>query len=154
MFVMRASRWLAALRHYRPDIAQATEAAWAGRKSDGTFVRPDKAVFAANMWISAFSAASVEKLAKYSAMPFLAGTQPAALNRAELSEMYSGLLVESGALKEWKLLTAQEYLGSGGAALKLEDTDVVLVVRAASERFAIVLRRAAGGDYRATVLIR
>lgn len=46
MFVMRASRWLAALRHYRPDIAQATEAAWAGRKSDGTFVRPDKAVFA------------------------------------------------------------------------------------------------------------
>ena len=29
MFVMRASRWLAALRHYRPDIAQATEAAWA-----------------------------------------------------------------------------------------------------------------------------
>lgn len=119
-----------------------------------TTVRDDKAVFAANMWISAFSAASVDKLAKYSAMPFLAGTQPAALNRAELSEMYSGLLVESGALKEWKLLTAQEYLGSGGAALKLEDSDVVLVVRAASERFAIVLRRAAGGDYRATVLIR
>lgn len=119
-----------------------------------TTVRDDKAVFAANMWISAFSAASVEKLAKYSAMPFLAGAQPAALNRAELSEMYSGLLVESGALKEWKLLTAQEYLGSGGAALKLEDTDVVLVVRATSERFAIVLRRAAGGDYRATVLIR
>ncbi len=119
-----------------------------------TTVRDDKAVFAANMWISAFSAASVDKLAKYSAMPFLAGTQPAALNRAELSEMYSGLLVESGALKEWKLLTAQEYQGSGGAALKLEDSDVVLVVRAASERFAIVLRRAAGGDYRATVLIR
>lgn len=46
MFVMRASRWLAALRHYRPDIAQATEAAWAARKSDGTFVRPDKAAFA------------------------------------------------------------------------------------------------------------
>lgn len=119
-----------------------------------TTVRDDKAVFAANMWISAFSAASVDKLARYSAMPFLAGTQPAALNRAELSEMYSGLLVESGALKEWKLLTAQEYLGSGGAALKLDDSDVVLVVRAASERFAIVLRRAAGGDYRATVLIR
>lgn len=125
-----------------------------GASGPKTTVRDDKAVFAANMWISAFSAASVDKLARYSAMPFLAGTQPAALNRAELAEMYSGLLVESGALKEWQLLTAGEYLARGGAALTLDDTDVVLVVRAASERFAIVLRRAAGGDYRATVLIR
>jgi mannose-1-phosphate guanylyltransferase/mannose-6-phosphate isomerase len=47
MFVMRASRWLAALRQYRPDIAEATQAAWDGRKSDGTFVRPEKAAFSA-----------------------------------------------------------------------------------------------------------
>jgi len=47
LFVMRASRWLAALQHFRPDIAEATRAAWAGRQSDGTFVRPDKARFAA-----------------------------------------------------------------------------------------------------------
>jgi hypothetical protein len=31
---------------------------------------------------------------------------------------------------------------------------VVLVVRTSKERFAIVLRRAGGGDYRAAVLIR
>eukprot|EP01136_Pigoraptor_vietnamica_P040119 Opistho-1_new@931 len=47
MFVLRASVWLAAMAHFRPDIAQATEAAWAGRSTDASFVRPDKAAFAA-----------------------------------------------------------------------------------------------------------
>ena len=47
MFVMRASRWLAALSHFRPDIAQATEAAFKGSATDNFFVRPDKAAFSA-----------------------------------------------------------------------------------------------------------
>ena len=47
MFVLRASVWLAALGHFRPDIAQASEAAWAQRSTDASFVRPDKAAFAA-----------------------------------------------------------------------------------------------------------
>jgi len=47
MFVMRASRWLAALAHFRPDIAQATEAAFQARSTDAAFVRPDKAAFGA-----------------------------------------------------------------------------------------------------------
>ena len=47
MFVMRASRWLAALAHFRPDIAQATQAAFAVRTTDDKFVRPGKAEFAA-----------------------------------------------------------------------------------------------------------
>ena len=47
LFVMRASRWLAALHHFRPDIAQAVTAAWSVRKTDGTFVRPGKEEFAA-----------------------------------------------------------------------------------------------------------
>jgi mannose-1-phosphate guanylyltransferase/mannose-6-phosphate isomerase len=47
MFVMRASRWLAALAHFRPDIAQATEAAFEARTTDAAFVRPDKAAFGA-----------------------------------------------------------------------------------------------------------
>jgi len=46
MFVMRASRWLAALQHFRPDIAQATKAAFDVRTTDGVFVRPGKAEFA------------------------------------------------------------------------------------------------------------
>ena len=47
MFVLRASVWLAALARFRPDIAEATRSAWAGRAVDGVFVRPAKAAFGA-----------------------------------------------------------------------------------------------------------
>jgi len=47
MFVLRASVWLRALRRFRPDIATATEAAWAGRSLDASFVRPDRGAFEA-----------------------------------------------------------------------------------------------------------
>ena len=47
MFVLKASTWLAALQQFRPDIAAATQAAWAGRSVDAPFLRPDKTAFAA-----------------------------------------------------------------------------------------------------------
>ena len=47
MFVLKASVWMAALDLWRPDIAQATRAAWAQRSTDAKFVRPGKAEFAA-----------------------------------------------------------------------------------------------------------
>jgi mannose-1-phosphate guanylyltransferase/mannose-6-phosphate isomerase len=47
MFVLRASTWLKALAQFRPDIAQATRDAWAGKTEDAPFIRPDKAAFAA-----------------------------------------------------------------------------------------------------------
>lgn len=47
MFVLKASVWLRALRHFRPDIANACDVAWAGHARDGQFVRPDKSLFAA-----------------------------------------------------------------------------------------------------------
>ncbi|MBW8849004.1 MAG: mannose-1-phosphate guanylyltransferase/mannose-6-phosphate isomerase, partial [Burkholderiales bacterium] len=47
MFVLRASVWMKALERFRPDIATATRAAWAARKTDAKFVRPGKAEFAA-----------------------------------------------------------------------------------------------------------
>jgi len=47
MFVLKASTWLAALGRLRPDIAAATQAAWAGRSVDAPFIRPDKAGFTA-----------------------------------------------------------------------------------------------------------
>ncbi len=47
MFVLRASVWMKALERFRPDIATATQAAWAQRKNDAKFVRPGKAEFAA-----------------------------------------------------------------------------------------------------------
>jgi mannose-1-phosphate guanylyltransferase/mannose-6-phosphate isomerase len=50
MFVLKASVWLAALEHFRPDIASACRAAWDLRtrdeSKDGQFVRPSKAEFA------------------------------------------------------------------------------------------------------------
>ncbi len=47
MFVLRASVWMKALERFRPDIAEATRAAWAVRQTDAKFVRPGKAEFAA-----------------------------------------------------------------------------------------------------------
>ena len=45
MFVVRASVWLKALQQFRPDIAGATQAAWAVRKADASFIRPGKSEF-------------------------------------------------------------------------------------------------------------
>jgi len=47
MFVLKASVWLKALEQFRPDILQATQAAWVNKTQDGSFVRPGKAEFAA-----------------------------------------------------------------------------------------------------------
>ena len=47
MFVLRASVWLEALERFRPDIDQATRAAWQQRSTDASFVRPGRAAFAA-----------------------------------------------------------------------------------------------------------
>ena len=45
MFVLRASTWLKALQHFRPDIATAAQAAWLGKTIDTPFVRPNKEAF-------------------------------------------------------------------------------------------------------------
>lgn len=47
MFVLKASTWLKALGQFRPDILQATQAAWAHRSADEKFVRPGRAEFLA-----------------------------------------------------------------------------------------------------------
>lgn len=47
MFVLKASVWLKALEQFRPDILQATRAAWDKRSADNKFVRPGKAEFTA-----------------------------------------------------------------------------------------------------------
>ncbi len=121
--------------------------------SPKTSVKDDKALFVANMWISGFSQASIEKLMKHSALPFTVGGKPAATNRSELSDLYTGLLVESGPLKDWQLLTAAEYAAKSGGA-QLGEGDLVLVVRAAKQQLAILLRRTGSGDYRASQLLR
>jgi mannose-1-phosphate guanylyltransferase/mannose-6-phosphate isomerase len=47
VFVLRASVWLNALRHFRPDIWHAAQMAWAGRSYDGLLLRPDLELFKA-----------------------------------------------------------------------------------------------------------
>ena len=47
MFVLKSSVWLQALEQFRPDILQATQAAWDKRSADSAFVRPGKAEFTA-----------------------------------------------------------------------------------------------------------
>src|SRR4029079_1922553 len=47
IFVLRASAWLEALRRFRPDIAAATETAFASARIDAAFRRFDTGAFAA-----------------------------------------------------------------------------------------------------------
>lgn len=47
MFVLKASVWMAALERFRPDIAEASRAAWGQRSAEAKFIRPGKAQFAA-----------------------------------------------------------------------------------------------------------
>jgi len=47
MFVLRASVWLKALEQFRPDILEATQAAWNGRAPDERFIRPTREAFLA-----------------------------------------------------------------------------------------------------------
>jgi TonB family protein len=121
--------------------------------SPETSVTDKQAVFAANLWVSAFSTASVDKLVKYSTVPFYANGKVAAQTAADLKEMYSGLIVESGPMKDWKLLTPDEYSRSSGGG-SLPDGHFVLQVHTAKESFALVLARTKSGDYRVTQLAR
>lgn len=47
IFVLKASVWLKSLDHFRPDILQATQAAWAAKTQDACFLRPGKSEFTA-----------------------------------------------------------------------------------------------------------
>jgi TonB-like protein len=124
----------------------------AGQKvSPDSSVTDKQALFAANLWVSAFATAAVDKLVGFSTVPFYAGGKVVAQNTAELKDMYSGLVVESGPMKDWKLLTPSEYTNGGGA---LPEGNLVLQVRTAKEAFAVVLTRTKSGDYRATQLAR
>jgi mannose-1-phosphate guanylyltransferase/mannose-6-phosphate isomerase len=48
IFIMRASTWLKAIRHFQPAIVEACEAAFAGGKADGDFFRLQRDAFSAS----------------------------------------------------------------------------------------------------------
>jgi hypothetical protein len=121
------------------------------KPSPDSSVTDKQALFSANLWVSAFATAQVDKLVKYSMVPFYAGGKVAAQTQADLKDMYGGLVVESGPMKDWKLLSSSEYSSAGAA---LPEGNVVLQVRTAKETFAVVLTRTKSGEYRATQLAR
>lgn len=47
IFVLKASTWLNAVGHFRPDILESTRSAWDARSVDNAFIRPGKAEFEA-----------------------------------------------------------------------------------------------------------
>jgi len=47
IFVLKASVWLRALAAFAPDISNSSQKAWAARRTDGLFIRPGQAEFAA-----------------------------------------------------------------------------------------------------------
>ena len=53
LFVVKASVWLAAIKHFEPAVYESVQAAWAQKSIDHQFVRPDTASFAASPSISA-----------------------------------------------------------------------------------------------------
>ena len=117
--------------------------------SPDSSVTDKQALFAANLWVSAFATAQIDKLAGYSTTPFSAAGKVVATTTAELREMYGALVVESGPMKDWKLLTPAEA-GVQGAP----EGTFVLQVRTAKEAFSVVLARTPSGEYRATQLAR
>jgi TonB family protein len=116
--------------------------------SPDTSVTDKQAVFGANLFVSAFATAEVDKLVKLSTVPFYAGGKVAASTSAELKDMFSALIVESGPMRDWKLLTPGEYGGG------LPDGNLVLQIHTTKEAFAVVLTKTTSGDWRATQLAR
>jgi hypothetical protein len=111
-------------------------------------VTDSKALYAANEWVSGFAQADVAKMVRMSIVPFSAGGTVAAQTPKDLEDMYKGLVVESGPMRDWKLMTAAEY-GAAGAGDAL-----VLQVRTSKETFAVVLQKTGSGEYRAVQMVR
>ncbi len=85
MFVVRASVWLAAIEHFRPDIASATRSAWEAHRVDASFVRPGKEEF------KAIPAESVDYAVMERAASPIAETRPFPIAMVPLQAGWSDL---------------------------------------------------------------
>jgi TonB family protein len=114
----------------------------------------NEAKYTANMWIAGLSNGSVDKMLKVSAVPFYAGSEVAASDTKQLREVYEGLLVESGKLKDWDLLTPERYAEKVGTPVQLAEGSLILLVRTKKEAFALVLSKTKAGEYRVNAIVR
>jgi TonB family protein len=117
-------------------------------------IKDDKALYAANLWVSGYSTGQVDKMVRFSATPFRVGTEIAAETTKDLKTIYSGLVVESGKLKDWKLVSGEEYGKTFGTPVELGDDGAIMVIETEKATFALVLQRMRSGDFRITQLVR
>ncbi len=66
--------------------------------------------------------------------------------------MYEGVLVESGGLKRFEVMTAAAFTAKLGVAVPSDA--MVLLVEATKARFGVVLTRTRSGEFRATAIAR
>jgi outer membrane biosynthesis protein TonB len=123
------------------------------KPSPTSSVKDDKALYAANLWVSGYSTGQVDKIVRFSATPFKIGDGVAETTK-DLTTMMTGLVVEAGKLKEFKLVTGDEYAKKFGTPVELGDDGAILVVTTEKTTFAVVLQKMRSGDYRATQLVR
>jgi TonB family protein len=141
----------------RPKVTTATLTPGRGEVAETaprSTVKDSAALYAANQWVSGYANADLDKLVRFSAVPFRAGEVIAAENGPSLRQMYEGLIVESGPMKDWALLTPAEYEKRVGAEVPVHDDSLFLVLRTAKESFALVMAKTKSGEYRATQLAR
>jgi hypothetical protein len=112
------------------------------------------ASYAANMWVAGFASASTSRMVRISAVPFSAGGDTAATTPKELESVYEGLLVESGPLKDWQLLSPREFRQREGGGGTFGDGSLVIAIATSKERFGIVLTPTRSGEFRATHILR
>lgn len=112
-----------------------------------------EAEYAVGMWIAGFSTASTDRMIKVSALPFYAGSEVAAQTKKDLKAVYEGLIVESGALESYEILTPSDYAAKSGSPVELAEGSLVLLVHA-KETFAVVMTPTKSGEFRATMVVR
>lgn len=110
--------------------------------------------YAANMWVAGFASASTQRMLKVSAVPFAAGAQVAAETAKDLKEVYEGLLVESGPLKRFKVLSTGDFTNKTGVSVAGPAGTLVLYVEATKGAFGVVLQPTRSGEYRAVAIAR
>lgn len=114
----------------------------------------NEAKYAANMWIAGFTSGSIERMMKVSAVPFYGGAEVAASTPKDLRGVYEALIVESGPMKSWELLSAADYARRGGGGSVSAPDGTMVAVVTAGETFAVVLVPTKSGEYRASAVVR
>ncbi|MCL4225825.1 MAG: hypothetical protein KJZ91_15295 [Myxococcales bacterium] len=127
---------------------------------DGATPKPPPATdnraasYAANMWVAGFTSGSTARMMRVTALPLKAGGRVAAATQPDLQSVYEQLLVETGTMRDWKLLTPSEFTARSGIPAAVAADAMVLYLVAGKERFGVVLTPTRSGEYRATEILR